>query len=127
MGGQSNKRSLFLTTFVLHLFFNFSMSAHSQSYYTIIDDDVSSPQAVVSVKKIADKYGIKITYAATASKLHNKKLADLLLQYQKEGHQIIEHGWTHSPRVWKEPIWENCKKELDKSHFFVRLSIFYKS
>ena len=91
------------------------MIANGQSYYTIIDDDISSIQAISSVKKVADKYGIKITYAATVSKLRNKELADTLLQYQGEGHQIIDHGWTHSPEVWKEPQWETCKEELDKS------------
>lgn len=92
------------------------MIANGQSYYTIIDDDISSIQAISSVKKVADKYGIKITYAATVSKLQNKELADLLLQYQSEGHQIIDHGWTHSPEVWKEPQWKTCREELDKSN-----------
>ena len=91
------------------------LSALGQGYFTIIDDDISSIDAVSSVKSIADKYGIKITYAATVSRLQDKELAGLLLQFQEEGHQIVDHGWTHSKDVWGQPRWDVVKEELDKS------------
>ena len=91
------------------------LSALGQGYFTIIDDDISSIDAVSSVKSIADKYGIKITYAATVSRLQDKELAGLLLQFQEEGHQIVDHGWTHSKDVWGQPRWDVVREELDKS------------
>lgn len=95
--------------------FSLNHYATGQGYFTIIDDDISSIEAVTSVKNVADRFGVKITYAATVSRLQNKELADLLLKYQDEGHQIIDHGWTHSPEVWAQPKWEFAKEELDKS------------
>lgn len=87
-----------------------------QGYFTIIDDDISSVETVTSVKNVADKYGVKITYAATVSRLEkNQRLTETLLQFQKEGHQIVDHGWTHSLDVWGQPKWEVIEKELDKS------------
>lgn len=87
-----------------------------QGYFTIIDDDISSVESITSVKNVADIYGVKITYAATVSQLEkNQKLVETLLQFQKEGHQIVDHGWTHSFDVWEQPKWEVIEKELDKS------------
>lgn len=115
MAGQ-NKLAQALLRYCFVLFFSvMAISAKGQSYFTIIDDDISSVQAVSTVKNLADKYGIKITYAATVMRLLDEELTNLLLQYQSEGHQIIDHGWTHSPEVWKDPKWVVCKEELEKS------------
>ena len=87
-----------------------------QGYFTIIDDDISSIEAVTSVKNVADRFGVKITYAATVSRLEkNRQLVETILHFQEDGHQIVDHGWTHSFEVWGQPKWEIVKTELDKS------------
>lgn len=88
----------------------------SQGYFTIIDDDISSIEAIRSVKNVADKKSVKITFAATVEKLLKyPELSNLLLDYQKEGHQIVNHGWTHSSQIWENPKWEKISLELDRS------------
>ena len=72
---------------------------------TIIDDDTGSIKAIESVKSVADRYGVKVTFAAVASFLQKKPdVADRLRQYEKEGHEVASHAFTHSEKVWKAGI-----------------------
>lgn len=69
---------------------------------TIIDDDARSEKAVRAVKEVADRCGIKVTFAAIAAGLErDPKLAGLLRQYVEEGHEIASHSLTHSAGIWK--------------------------
>ena len=69
---------------------------------TIIDDDARNEKAVESVKRVADRCGIKVTFAAIAAHLeHNPELVSLLREYIEQGHEIASHSLTHSPQVWK--------------------------
>lgn len=69
---------------------------------TIIDDDARSVKAVRMVKAVADRCGIKVTFAAIAASLErNPEMVDLLHQYVEEGHEVASHSLTHSPEIWK--------------------------
>lgn len=69
---------------------------------TIIDDDARSEQAIESVKEVADRCGIKVTFAPVARFLErDPQIAERLRQYVNEGHEIASHSLTHSPKVWK--------------------------
>lgn len=69
---------------------------------TVIDDDARSVKAIESVKNVAARNGVKVTFAAVASYL--KKMPDVtarLQQYEKEGHETASHSLTHSFKIWK--------------------------
>ena len=69
---------------------------------TVIDDDSISEKSIRSVKNVADRCGIKITFAPVAAYLvKNPKTADLLRQYVREGHEIASHSLSHRSDVWK--------------------------
>ena len=69
---------------------------------TIIDDDARSVKAIESVKKVADRYGIKVTFAAVASFLQRTPdVVARLQQYETEGHEVASHSLTHSEKIWK--------------------------
>ena len=92
------------------------MSVNAQPLFTIIDDDISSLKAIQSVKRLADKKNVKISFAATAKKLINyPEITQALLQYQAEGHHICNHGWTHSDKIWGKPYWNDIKQEVTKA------------
>ena len=68
---------------------------------TIIDDDAGSVKAIESVKSVADRYGVKVTFAAVASFLQKTPdVAVRLRQYEEAGHEVASHAFTHSGRVW---------------------------
>ena len=69
---------------------------------TIIDDDARNIKAIESVKSVADRHGIKVTFAAVASFLQKKNnVAARLHQYEQEGHEVASHSLTHSAKIWK--------------------------
>lgn len=69
---------------------------------TIIDDDTRSVNAVESVKTVADRHGVKMTFAAIAAHLErNPDVAAKLREYVEEGHEIASHSLTHRPGIWK--------------------------
>ena len=91
-------------------------TASSQSMFTVIDDDISSIKAIQSVKRVADKKNIKISFAATVNRLlKSREIVDTLLKYQAEGHHICNHGLTHSEQVWGHPCWDDIKEEVAKA------------
>ncbi len=85
---------LFLTVFV------FPVSA--VPIVTVIDDDAANETAIATVKAVADRCGIKVTFAAVASFLErNPKVPELLRQYEAEGHEIASHSLSHRPGIWQ--------------------------
>lgn len=50
----------------------FSFNASSQAFYTIIDDDATSNRSIQEIKELADKKGIKITFAPIVRNLVSK-------------------------------------------------------
>ena len=78
------------------------LTSNAAPIVTIIDDDARSEQAIESVKEVADRCGVKVTFAPVAAFLkQNSKIAERLLQYVSEGHEIASHSLTHSPKIWK--------------------------
>lgn len=69
---------------------------------TIIDDDTRSVKCIESVKTVADRHGVKVTFAAIAAPLErNPDVAAKLREYVEDGHEIASHSLTHSLKVWK--------------------------
>ncbi len=105
--------SKFIFSFI-YMLSVFSVSS-AQSFFTIIDDDAQSREAVSSVNKVADRRGVKISYAVVAQKLQqDKMMVELLLEYQRQGHHICNHSLTHSS-IWKTPHEDDIKFELEQS------------
>jgi peptidoglycan/xylan/chitin deacetylase (PgdA/CDA1 family) len=78
---------------------------------TIIDDDARSIKAIESVKSVADRHGIKVTFAAVASFLQKTPdVAVRLHQYEKEGHEVASHSLTHSAKIWKAGLSADLRK-----------------
>lgn len=69
---------------------------------TIIDDDTRSVKDIEAVKTVADRHGVKVTFAAIAGPLErNPDVAAKLREYVEEGHEIASHSLTHRPGIWK--------------------------
>lgn len=86
---------------ILFLLTGLSLTAASP-IVTVIDDDARSVKAIESVKNVADRCGIKVTFAAVASFL--KRTPDVVAQlhrYEEEGHETASHSLTHSMKIWK--------------------------
>ena len=89
----------FLVPLLLTVFF-FPVSA--APIVTVIDDDAANETAIATVKDVADRCGIKVTFAAVASFLErNPKVPELLRQYEAEGHEIASHSLSHRPGIWQ--------------------------
>ena len=74
---------------------------------TWIDDDTvrSSSKGITFVKALADELGIKCTFACITNTIsgddaYSVATKNLLLEYQKEGFQIVSHSATHDA-AWK--------------------------
>lgn len=90
------------------------------SFFTWIDDDASSIEAISQVRNIAKKHNLNATYAVIVQNLlKNKPLLDSLLVYQKDGSQIINHSLTHAEKNWKSFSIKNIEYELDRSDFIL--------
>ena len=85
---------------IIQLFLSCSLGlAYSQAFYTIIDDDAESINAI---KELPDKKGIKISFAPISKRLEgNTELTDSLLSYQAQGFHICNHSYSHSSDIWK--------------------------
>lgn len=89
---------------LLILCFVHVISLHAQSFFTVIDDDAASLEAVNSVVGIADSCGISVCFGVITEKMgRDSSLVDRLLQLQKQGHQIINHSYSHAATIWKHP------------------------
>ena len=87
---------------VIFLFLVLSVNVvRPQAFYTIIDDDAASVEAISAIKHIADKKGIKISFAVIASSLSRKpEVCDSLLSFQQQGFHICNHSLTHKSDIW---------------------------
>ncbi len=100
----------------LLLVFNFANISVAQSYFTVVDDDAASIEAITSVKKIADKRGIKVSFAICANQiLNDNDKIKVLIELQNQGHHICNHSLTHSGAIWKNPKKDNIKDEIERS------------
>lgn len=89
---------------VLSLFFGlaFPLISSGAPIVTVIDDDALNEKSIRSVKEVADRCGIKVTFAPVAAYLlKSPKVAALLRQYVQEGHEIASHSLSHRSDVWK--------------------------
>ena len=77
-------------------------SLNAAPMVTIIDDDARSIKAIESVKSVADRHGVKVTFAAVASFLQKTpEVASKLQEDEKEGHEVAAHSLTHRAKVWQ--------------------------
>lgn len=127
-------RRVFLSGVHLILFFLAAAPSFSAAapIITIIDDDARSVQAVGTVKDIADRCGIKVTFAAIAAPLErDPELVGLLRQYTEEGHEIASHSLTHSPGIWKAGAAADMraieKEMIESEEIFKRLELHPKA
>ena len=89
---------------LLIFYFVHVTSMQAQSFFTVIDDDAASLEAINSVVEVADSCGISICFGVIAEKIRrDSSLVNRLLQLQKQGHQIINHSYSHAATIWKHP------------------------
>lgn len=86
---------------------NFLTKSCKTPLITWIDDDTvrSSSKGITFVKTLADELGIKCTFACITNTIsgddvYSVATKNLLLEYQKEGFQIVSHSATHDA-AWK--------------------------
>lgn len=76
---------------------------YSQGYFTFIDDDANSVKAIRSICRVAEERGIKICFGAIAGRLlEQQEVIDTLLSFQRRGHQVLNHSFTHDKATWTE-------------------------
>ena len=67
----------------------------------VIDDDTVSVSAVKSVREMAERNGVKATFAAIARNVErNPGLAEYLRDCVAAGHEIASHSYSHGADVW---------------------------
>ena len=69
---------------------------------TIVDDDIGSIENLEAIKSMADRQGVKITFAAITDKLDDYEKKMLLPKYQDEGFHIVSHSKTHRQDIWRK-------------------------
>ena len=84
---------------------------------SIIDDDTVSVSAVKSVREMAERNGVKATFAAIAKNVEkNQELAEYLRDCVAAGHEIASHSYSHRAGVWNraEPAGEDFAEAMEK-------------
>ena len=89
---------------------------------SIIDDDTASVSAVKSVREMAERNGVKVTFAAIARNVEkNPELAEYLRDCAASGHEIASHSYSHGAGVWSRAgpggngFADAMEKDLDKA------------
>ena len=89
---------------------------------SIIDDDTVSISAVKSVREMAERNGVKATFAAIARNVEkNPTLAEYLRDCVAAGHEIASHSYSHGAGVWSrngpgsDGFAGAMEKDLDKA------------
>ena len=89
---------------------------------SIIDDDTVSVSAVKGVREMAERNGVKATFAAIARNVEkNPELVEYLRDCVASGHEIASHSYSHSAGVWNRagPVGEGFAdamwKDMDKA------------
>ena len=104
----------FVLSALLFLWFS---SSGAQSYFTFVDDDAASLDAINQMDSLAQTRGVHFCFAVVAEKvLKNKQIYQRLLEFQEYGHQICNHSLTHSKEVWSGCSAENLGREIERSH-----------
>lgn len=90
------------------LTFDTFLNTSNKCIATLIDDDTASIEAVTNIKNICDEYKIKCTFATILDRwqegLSNKYISglkNLLLSFQDEGFNFINHSLKHDEQTWK--------------------------
>lgn len=90
--------------------------AFGQSWFTLIDDDAKSVEAISAIKTVADKHGIKMCFGVIAHDiLHKPDVVNTLLGFQDKGHQVCNHSFSHDTQIWKSPNLESIENEFMRS------------
>ena len=108
--------SLRLLCYLLYL--SFACFVDAKAYFTVIDDDAKNVQSIASVKRVADKYNIKVCFGVISGRLTNRDLIDSLLKYQSEDFQILNHSLFHGD-MWKKPTEEDVVFEIERSEYIL--------
>ena len=91
---------------------------------TIVDDDIGSVESLETIKSMADRQGIKITFAAITDKLDDYEKKKLLLKYQTEGFHVVSHSKTHRQDIWRKGYAtfdiEVIAKEMEDAQYRLR-------
>lgn len=107
---------------------NSYVKSSATSYFSIIDDDAQSVSAIGNIEELAEKKGIKISFAVKAEHILRKPdICFQLLKYQEIGHQIINHSLSHSKRVWMNPQKNVVEQEFIRSKNILDSLGFYNS
>lgn len=89
---------------------------NAQSYFTLIDDDAHSVLSIREIEMIASERNINVCFGVVAKELkENSDIISELLLYQDEGHQIINHSFTHDGCIWQNPTRKSIDNEIVKS------------
>ncbi len=117
-GGRALPRmrpQLILILAILLLLFAATL-AHAQGFFTVVDDDAASIDAISSIEAVARARGVKICVGVVAARVvKDQQLQEKLLEYQASGHQICNHSLTHGIGVWTDCDPDAMEKEIEES------------
>lgn len=90
---------------------------------TLIDDDTASDDAIETIKTLANRQGIKITFACVTDRLNTDSRRWKLLEYQKDSFNIVSHSVTHSAGIWQKgnATWDMKQVEIEMQSSLARL------
>ena len=109
-----HERDWAITRIVVLICFSIALQCmQGKSFYTIIDDDAANIESVSSIKGLADRKRIKITFAVIGSNiLNDDALRDTLLRYQDESFHICNHSLSHNREIWEEGSLLELRSEI---------------
>jgi len=93
----------------------------NRTVVSIVDDDTVSVSAVKGVREMAERNGVKATFAAIARNVEkNDGLAEYLRDCVAAGHEIASHSYSHNAGVWsrsepRDGYVDAMEKDLDKA------------
>ena len=93
----------------------------SKTVISIVDDDTASISAVKCVREMAERNGVRATFAAIAKSVEkNPELAEYLRDCVAAGHEIASHSYSHWDSVWNRSgpragFADAMEKEMDKA------------
>lgn len=98
------------------LLFLGASAANAQGFFTFVDDDAASIEAISEIEGVARARGVKMCFGVVASKVAKEpQLREKLAEFQSLGHQICNHSLTHGVRVWTDCEKDAMEKEIEES------------
>lgn len=85
--------------------FGFPKNYHDPSFFEIFDRFL----------EFSNEYNFKYSIYIIGKDLENKELADRVKDWQKQGHEIGNHSYTHHLNLGNLPI-QKVREEIQKSH-----------